>query len=454
MGRLNRRPRKLPPGCRVRGSDGVSVLRRPFRVMLHPQKMADLAQKVSSNPAAVRVAGDLGKTDHWCANFAGRCEEPRILQCYSGVELVPQVVLDCPLGMAPSNWAKEGVRSANGRYCGPPMKVVQRFCARTVDMAVRCRKCSNCRKFRAKEWTNRALKEAEVGGRTWFCTYTSRPSEVYRYKAGDLAEEPDYAGLSAEERDAKKREWLVARAAAVAAFQAQPWEVRFEKLCRAMGADFSKMLKRLRWHGALFRYFISFEAHKSGLPHMHVLFHEVSSLAGERLSERVLKADWRKRHGIAHAVVVPSDDDRQIRYAAKYVAKGPLMRVRASFQYGKPLLAMQKRLGVLRGDKPRIGSVPVTAVFRPDRVRVNIPVVDFRELDADAWLACELARDLGVWRPPDLPVVVDDPPEWVAEVDGASESGLPGDVSWEGQRIAFWRDEGSASPPLMAVLPD
>ena len=67
------------------------------------------------------------------------------------------------------------------------------------------------------------------------------------------------------------------------------------------------------------------EAHKSGLPHVHLLVHDKGDTTYRRLTDT-----WPL--GFAHAKLV--EGTAASRYVAKYLAKSALARVRASQGYG------------------------------------------------------------------------------------------------------------------------
>lgn len=80
---------------------------------------------------------------------------------------------------------------------------------------------------------------------------------------------------------------------------------------------------------ASFRYMVVAEAHKSGLPHYHVLLHELAGCQPVR--KAAIKRHWSA--GFSDAKLV--HDERAATYAAKYLGKAGLVRVRASIGYGR-----------------------------------------------------------------------------------------------------------------------
>jgi hypothetical protein len=80
-------------------------------------------------------------------------------------------------------------------------------------------------------------------------------------------------------------------------------------------------------------YLLVAEAHKSGLPHYHLLISEHRESRPVRA--RHLKSQWRL--GFSDVKLVAQDEGkRHAAYCAKYLAKAALARVRASQGYGQP----------------------------------------------------------------------------------------------------------------------
>jgi hypothetical protein len=167
-----------------------------------------------------------------------------------------------------------------------------------VDMTVRCRQCPPCLRMRSRLWAARCAAEISSSERTWFGTLTLSAEEQYR--ASVIA-----GGTSFGERHSAISEWL------------------------------TLYLKRVRKQsGARFRYCLVGEAHKSGLPHYHMLLHERD--AGSPVRYRTLQGQW--PHGFSNWKVAEhgAADGRLPWYIAKYLAKSALVRIRASKDYGAP----------------------------------------------------------------------------------------------------------------------
>lgn len=157
-------------------------------------------------------------------------------------------------------------------------------------------------------WYHRARVETFRATRTWFGTLTFNPQRSF-------------------ECDLRTRQRLYRSGVD---FKELPPEIAFLERSRETGEDITKWLKRLRKETAApFRYLLALEAHKSGLPHYHILLHEVS--ATQRISERQLSGQW--NHGFTKFRL--ADDKRHIGYVTKYIAKDCKARVRASGRYGQ-----------------------------------------------------------------------------------------------------------------------
>lgn len=175
-------------------------------------------------------------------------------------------------------------------------------------MDVPCRACTACLRRRAAHWRIRANAEISGAARTWFGTLTLSPEahssvtmqcELSLSRAGTR-----FGNLSASEQFAERHS--------------------------VISRDMTLWLKRVRKEsGAMLRYILVAEAHKSGLPHYHCLIHErVSWLP---VGERTLRKQWTLGFSKWNLV----RDERAAGYVTKYLSKAALARVRASKGYGK-----------------------------------------------------------------------------------------------------------------------
>lgn len=202
-----------------------------------------------------------------------------------------------------------------------PLKAVWRHVARFatekgsmfMDIQTKCRQCSACLKARRNLWANRAQIEAGASARTWFGTLTLTPARQ------------DWAYWEARSR---------ARARGVD-LDAEPEAVRFRARHAVISEEITKYLKRLRKQtGAPMRMLCVVEAHKSGLPHYHLLVHQLR--ADKPIGERDLRRQWHWGHSLFKLV---SNTNKAAWYVSKYLAKSAMARVRASINYGREKLS-------------------------------------------------------------------------------------------------------------------
>lgn len=179
-----------------------------------------------------------------------------------------------------------------------------------LEIWTRCRKCIRCLRARSRRWYGAATRESQQATRTWFGTLTLSPHEHFmaftRAREKLAAQGVDLDKLNAHEQ-------FVARHVAI-------------------GHDLTKMIKRIRKNsGARLRYLLVCEAHKSGLPHYHMLIHE-RPLAGT-VPHRILSNAWSL--GFERwRLINPHDPKDNPAYLAKYLSKSLSARVRASQGYG------------------------------------------------------------------------------------------------------------------------
>jgi hypothetical protein len=185
--------------------------------------------------------------------------------------------------------------------------------ALVASLDVRCRRCENCLRHRQQLWAARARDEVVLSGRTWFGTLTLSPesymrskfaAELYMARRGHKLEECGESDL-------------------------------FKATVQCIAPEITLWLKRIRKNsGAALRYIIVCEAHKTGVPHWHVLVHENEGKVGKR----VLDHAWRL--GYSQFRLVDTSDERTSFYVTKYLSKSALTRVRASADYGRAKLRL------------------------------------------------------------------------------------------------------------------
>jgi len=176
-----------------------------------------------------------------------------------------------------------------------------------LDMEVRCRKCAACLRRRARLWAHKAQLEIASASRTWFATFTGNPDEQFRWLS-----------LARMNRLNKSSD-----------FDAATPNKEFGDIVAAAGPDITRYVKRIRKEsGALIRYLIVAERHKSGQPHWHALIHEVDP--ARPIRKAVLKGQW--PHGFTQFKLV--ENSGAAWYLCKYLSKDLATRVRASLRYG------------------------------------------------------------------------------------------------------------------------
>ncbi len=178
-----------------------------------------------------------------------------------------------------------------------------------VDILTRCGRCEPCGRARAAEWRIRTQQETARAARTWFGTLTLRPDLQYR---------------------------MLEIARANAGARAIPWDEldddqRFKRQADASLKEVTKYLKRVRaMSNVPLRYVCVTEKHKSGLPHFHLLVHEVEL---RPVTHRILSSQWRL--GFEKWRLIPFDNLKTASYLCKYLTKTLAVRVRASKFYGQ-----------------------------------------------------------------------------------------------------------------------
>lgn len=185
-----------------------------------------------------------------------------------------------------------------------------------VTMVTRCRACPACLRAKRRMWFWRAMQECERSQRTWFVTLTLKPSVARR----------------------TRREALLALARK--GLSDTPGEIH-EAWCSSVGSEITRWLKRVREEsGAKLRYLLVAEQHKSGVPHFHLLVHEVKGSApvlGRMLNDQWRYMGYTDRKIVWDAAKTKDEQEplwRSCGYVCKYVSKSMLARVRASLRYG------------------------------------------------------------------------------------------------------------------------
>lgn len=198
-----------------------------------------------------------------------------------------------------------------------------------ADYYVRCRRCKACLRARMGYWLHHSMANTRAtmqqGLRTWFGTLTLRP-------------EAQSALL-----DRARQKWLEERESGSS--KVEDWwedpkcDYRFALHRAELLRELQLFFKRLRKAGHAFKYFVVFERHKSGLPHIHWLLHESQSV----ITKDQLQKQWHL--GFSQVKLVGGHDRKHKRklspefasyYVAKYLAKEFQSRQIVSIKYRTP----------------------------------------------------------------------------------------------------------------------
>lgn len=236
------------------------------------------------------------RTHTW--DISGHCEDPR------GVTVTGR---DLAKPRGAWRWGEGGRMERVFRFSthGNPV---------WVELRVPCRKCWACVRARTRSWVARAIKETANSRRTWMATLTFHPAEVARMRA-IASRGVDWSKLTDPQR--------------------------FRLLAREASEEVTKFLKRLRKTGAKARYLSVVEPHKSGVPHFHLLIHEISET--QPVTHATLTGAWAKGFS-RFKLVAQGEEARASFYVAKYLFKASMgARVRASIRYGDHALTAQPK---------------------------------------------------------------------------------------------------------------
>ena len=178
--------------------------------------------------------------------------------------------------------------------------------------AVRCRRCRNCVRARTWYWGLAAIAQTLASHRTWFGTLTLTPEWQHEFLVRARLAHPD--GEDPFWEDPKCDE-------------------RFSAVRDLLLKEVQKYWKRLRKQGHEFSYFLVFERHKSGLPHMHFLLHEKD----KPITKRAIQGQW--PYGFSNVSIVggrskhAAAPDKAAWYVVKYLSKSAQARQIASKGY-------------------------------------------------------------------------------------------------------------------------
>lgn len=182
----------------------------------------------------------------------------------------------------------------------------------TIEYEARCRRCDACLKQRARQWAFRARQELRLADRSWFGTLTLSPDQHFR------------AMIQAESR---------LRAGGERFEDVNP-DAQFQLRNQQIQREITLWVKRVRKvSGAKLRLLCVAEAHKTGLPHYHVIVHQCGD--GPPILWKHLSGQWKLGHSKFN--LVPEGDEGAAFYVTKYLTKSSLAKVRASVRYGNGL---------------------------------------------------------------------------------------------------------------------
>lgn len=195
-----------------------------------------------------------------------------------------------------------------------------------VRTLTRCRRCKPCLRARQFYWGYAAMKTTEAaqaaGLRTWFGTLTLSPESQQQFLNLARVEYMATEGTSSE-----FPKWL----------DEVKCDERFKLVRIQILKEVQRFWKRLRKQGHEFKYFLVFERHKSGLPHMHFLMHETA----QPILKRDIQSQW--PWGFTNVSIVGGKASRAAApekaawYVVKYLSKSIQARQIASTGYAKDL---------------------------------------------------------------------------------------------------------------------
>lgn len=201
-------------------------------------------------------------------------------------------------------------REVHGRSEGSPREITvgpgEAGASNLVSLKVRCRRCPACLRYRGAIWRVRAEAEVRSAERTWMGTLTLSPGSHHQMLS------------RARLRWSARGNGDLDRASRDEQFLARHAET---------SRELTKMVKRMRIkHGEPLRMLLVTEAHKSGLPHYHMLVHQCSK---QPLRYDDLRGLW--PWGFSRWKLC---EPEAASYVCKYLTKSATARVRASLAYG------------------------------------------------------------------------------------------------------------------------
>lgn len=277
-------------------------------------KVYDLAVLRRLCQQALQNGGRQHSAVRWSWDVSGNCQEPVVRELHAR----PSPDHRTPLRKGGTFYSLDATldgAQAQGHEVGPDRPRQRRYITvapgtsapLTLELTVRCRRCDPCRAIRRRMWTARAKRETGEAVRTWFGTLTLRPEvhfvHLSRARQRLALQGVDYDTLSYHEQ--------------------------FVQLHNQSSRELTLMLKRVRKAtGSPFKFMLVAEAHRSGLPHYHMLIHEQD--AAKPIRKAVLDKNW--PCGFVKWRLVRELGEAT--YLCKYLSKSTAARVRASVRYG------------------------------------------------------------------------------------------------------------------------
>lgn len=226
------------------------------------------------------------------------------------------VVTDC---LAPTRIPLEGVHGGELGTEYPDVRHGKNLLIVAID--ARCKKCAPCLRARSNSWAYRTRVEIMEAQRTWFVTLTLSPDWQEHY--GLLA-------ISQCGRDGRDFEHLS---------EAEEFGYRNRVISKQVTLFIDRLRKRSK---TKMRYIAVTEAHKTGLPHYHLLVMEQMGQPAILYRHFGFSKKDRDQHGssccwgLGHSTAsLVTDSIRVPWYVCKYLSKNNLARVRASALFGR-----------------------------------------------------------------------------------------------------------------------
>ena len=230
-----------------------------------------------------------------------------------------------------------------------------------LELSVKCRGCKHCLKMRRRMWGGRGRDEyqaaEERGDRSMLVTLTFNSDAQYLLEQQAIERYERETGFAWDAvgkgalTPADKKKRITAQGSyevtkylkRLRNFPRDDYRRKIQQFAEANGLSTrGKVIRDMVAHGAFgatpepyrFRYYGAAELHSGGgkhhdKPHFHMVIHELGD--DVEILNRALQEKW--SHGFVNAKLI--HDATGAEYAAKYLGKDRLVRVRASRGYGR-----------------------------------------------------------------------------------------------------------------------